>query len=252
MLALLKDIEGRSHPAHASAACTPASEGAWRSRRPALRGAVSLGGQMPPEVLGGNGKRKFPAKWWAFRDGRALVMPAGPVGMKNFTLGARADFEDHPPSHLIPPPPGSAGRRSERLRAKPLDGTGRCCRRGPVPLRRRELLPPPPATLPRARGQEGSISAFVRVERFCHLLVPASAWVFFPAAASEKSISFSSMLSRNWDADAIVIGLIGERGREVMEFIEDDLGKEGLSRSGGCGRDKMKRRWCGARLPMSR
>ena len=40
-----------------------------------------------------------------------------------------------------------------------------------------------------------------------------------------------SMLARNSDADAIVIGLIGERGREVKEFIEDDLGEEGLARS---------------------
>ena len=39
------------------------------------------------------------------------------------------------------------------------------------------------------------------------------------------------MLARNSDADAIVIGLIGERGREVKEFIEDDLGPEGLARS---------------------
>jgi len=40
-----------------------------------------------------------------------------------------------------------------------------------------------------------------------------------------------SMLARNSSADAIVIGLIGERGREVKEFIEDDLGEEGLARS---------------------
>jgi flagellum-specific ATP synthase len=40
-----------------------------------------------------------------------------------------------------------------------------------------------------------------------------------------------SMLARNSGADAIVIGLIGERGREVKEFIEDDLGPEGLARS---------------------
>jgi flagellum-specific ATP synthase len=39
------------------------------------------------------------------------------------------------------------------------------------------------------------------------------------------------MLARNTDADVIVIGLVGERGRELKEFIEDDLGPEGLKRS---------------------
>lgn len=39
------------------------------------------------------------------------------------------------------------------------------------------------------------------------------------------------MIARNTQADVNVIGLIGERGREVREFIENDLGEEGLSRS---------------------
>ena len=39
------------------------------------------------------------------------------------------------------------------------------------------------------------------------------------------------MLAKGADTDVIVIGLIGERGREVREFIEDSLGEEGLRRS---------------------
>ncbi len=39
------------------------------------------------------------------------------------------------------------------------------------------------------------------------------------------------MLARYTANDCSVIGLIGERGREVQEFIEDDLGEEGLARS---------------------
>ena len=39
------------------------------------------------------------------------------------------------------------------------------------------------------------------------------------------------MISRNSSADINVIGLIGERGREVREFIENDLKEEGLKKS---------------------
>ena len=39
------------------------------------------------------------------------------------------------------------------------------------------------------------------------------------------------LITRHTDADIIVVGLIGERGREVQEFIEEILGKEGMARS---------------------
>lgn len=43
--------------------------------------------------------------------------------------------------------------------------------------------------------------------------------------------SLLSMIARGTDAEVTVIALVGERGREVREFIEDDLGPEGLARS---------------------
>ncbi|WP_159599285.1 FliI/YscN family ATPase [Agromyces humi] len=43
--------------------------------------------------------------------------------------------------------------------------------------------------------------------------------------------SLLSMIARGTDAEVSVIALIGERGREVREFLEDDLGEEGLARS---------------------
>ena len=52
----------------------------------------------------------------------------------------------------------------------------------------------------------------------------------FSSAGVGKS-TLLSMLARHSETDAIVIGLIGERGREVREFIEHNLGKEGLSKS---------------------
>ncbi|HVZ28553.1 MAG TPA: hypothetical protein VG798_07865, partial [Rhizomicrobium sp.] len=56
-------------------------------------GAVSLGGQCRISI--GN-NRKIPCEVIGFRDGRALVMPLGPLD--GITLGARADFEDTPPA----------------------------------------------------------------------------------------------------------------------------------------------------------
>ncbi len=52
----------------------------------------------------------------------------------------------------------------------------------------------------------------------------------FAAAGGGKS-TLLGMMARNSAADIIVIALIGERGREVREFIENDLGPEGIKRS---------------------
>ena len=52
----------------------------------------------------------------------------------------------------------------------------------------------------------------------------------FAGSGVGKSVLLS-MMTRNTEADVIVVGLVGERGREVKEFIEHSLGSEGLKRS---------------------
>ena len=54
----------------------------------------------------------------------------------------------------------------------------------------------------------------------------------FSGSGVGKSVLLS-MLARNVAADVSVIGLVGERGREVQEFLQDDLGPSGLARGGG-------------------
>src|SRR5262249_5610788 len=53
--------------------------------------------------------------------------------------------------------------------------------------------------------------------------------IFAPAGAGKSSLM--GMLARSAEADVNVIALIGERGREVREFIEHSLGEEGMARS---------------------
>jgi len=52
----------------------------------------------------------------------------------------------------------------------------------------------------------------------------------FSGSGVGKSVLLS-MMARYTAADVSVIGLVGERGREVQEFLEDDLGEDGLARS---------------------
>lgn len=52
----------------------------------------------------------------------------------------------------------------------------------------------------------------------------------FAGSGVGKSV-LMGMIARNTNADVNVIGLIGERGREVREFLEKNLGEEGLARS---------------------
>jgi flagellar biosynthesis/type III secretory pathway ATPase len=62
------------------------------------------------------------------------------------------------------------------------------------------------------------------------------------------------MMTRNTEADITVVGLVGERGREVGEFVEDSLGAEGLRsvRSSMCLYLRRKSRCCACGPPWPR
>lgn len=180
-------------------------------------GAVRLGGQVHLSV--GHNKT-ISCEVVGFRDGRALVMPLGPL--EGIALGARADFEDRPAA--IRPSSAWLGRVIDGF-GNPMDG------KGPLPQGTKPypLKAPPPLATRRARIG-GKLDMGVRAMNAFTTLCAGQRMGIFAGSGVGKS-TLLAMLARNTNADAIVIGLIGERGREVKEFIEDDLGESGLARS---------------------
>lgn len=82
---------------------------------------------------------------------------------------------------------------------------------------------------PRARVGERVDTGVRALDIFAPLCVGQRLGLFAGSGVG-KSVLLS-MLARWTGCDVAVIGLIGERGREVQEFVEDDLGAEGLARS---------------------
>ena len=136
--------------------------------------------------------------------------------------GSRADLSAGQPG--LRPSAGWLGRVVDGL-GRPVDG------KGPLPqgpVQRRIKAAPPPAS---ARARVGGrIETGVRALDLFAPLCRGQRLGLFAGSGVGKS-TLLSMLARWTECDVAVIGLIGERGREVQEFIQDDLGEEGLARS---------------------
>lgn len=107
---------------------------------------------------------------------------------------------------------------------RPIDGLGPLRFDGRVPVDAEA-----PSALERARI-DTPVEMGVRVLDTLATVGRGQRIGLFAGSGVGKS-SLLSMIARGTDAQVNVIALIGERGREVREFLEDDLGPEGLARS---------------------
>lgn len=117
------------------------------------------------------------------------------------------------------------------LRGRVLDGLGRPIDGGP-PLRDVEHVPvtnDAPSAMSRPRIVE-QVSLGIRA---LDTLVPCGRGqrLGIMAGSGVGKSTLLSMAARGTDADVSVIALVGERGREVREFLDADLGPEGLARA---------------------
>lgn len=165
------------------------------------------GVDVPCEVIG-------------FRDARALLMPFGTL--EGIGLGCPAVIQRT--QAVVCPDDRWLGRVINAL-GQPIDGKGPLMPGGhPIPLKNK-------APAPHARQRMGGkLDLGVRAVNTFLSTCSGQRMGIFSGSGVGKSVLLS-MMARYTEADVTIIGLVGERGREVQEFLEDDLGPDGLARS---------------------
>jgi flagellum-specific ATP synthase len=165
------------------------------------------------------GNEKTYAEVVGFRENKVLLMPFGDIS----GIG--------PQSHVIATGSSLQVAVGEDLKGRVIDGLGNPIdHKGSFKVEDYYYVEnTPPSPLSRNRISEvlplgiKAIDGFLTVGRGQRLGI-------FAGSGVGKS-TLMGMIAKNTTADINVISLIGERGREVREFIERDLGEEGLKRS---------------------
>jgi flagellum-specific ATP synthase len=166
-----------------------------------------------------NGGAPVPAEVVGFRDSRALLMPLGEL--RGLGPGSRIRVVRDSASLAV----------GDNLLGRVVDAMGRSLDGRPLEPMEREM---PLYALPAGPMERSTIAdpLDLGIRSINALLTCGQGQRMGIMAGSGvgKSVLLG-MMAKNTRADVNVIALIGERGREVREFIERDLGKEGLARS---------------------
>ncbi|MDY7103134.1 MAG: FliI/YscN family ATPase [Actinomycetota bacterium] len=169
-------------------------------------------------ILGDDGR--IPAEVIAVDDDDVRLMPfASPVG-----LGPGRDVESTGAHLRVPLGDGIVGRVLDAL-GRPADGAGPI--KGAVESVDVESAPVP--AMARGRISEPLQLGVRAVDTL--LTCGRGQRVGIMAGSGVGKSTLLGMLARGTDADAVVVALVGERGREVREFLEDDLGPGGRERA---------------------
>ena len=171
------------------------------------------------EIRGGHAGQSIEAEVVGFRDGRVCLTPLGsPLGIG---IGAIVVAKGHP----FQCPVGEAflGRVVDAC-GRPLDGRGDI---GHEEMRMLHVEPRP--VLSRQRIGEVLETGVKSIDTFLPLGKGQRVGLFAGSGVGKSTLL--GMITRGIHADVNVVALIGERGREVREFVEDHLGEEGLARA---------------------
>ncbi|MBD3344696.1 MAG: flagellar protein export ATPase FliI [Chitinivibrionales bacterium] len=170
-------------------------------------------------ILESNGTFHGHAEVVGFRKNQTLLMPLGPI--EGIHPGLSVVGTKRP--HMVGVGPHLLGRVLDGL-GNPLDNKGLI-----RPENYRPVFSNAPNPLLRKRISEPFETGVKAIDTFTTIGKGQRIGIF-SASGVGKSVLLG-MLAQNCRSDINVIALIGERGREVREFIERDLGEEGLKRS---------------------
>jgi len=166
------------------------------------------------------GATRRPAEVVAIRIDSVVLMPIGSI--EGIAAGDRVEASGEPPRLSVGE--GLIGRVVD-YSGRPIDG------KGPVggPTTRVDIAGSIPNPLDRQRILE-PLDLGVRVLDTM-LTCGRGQRIGILAGSGVGKSTLLGMVARGTNADVVVVGLIGERGREVREFLEDDLGPDGAARS---------------------
>jgi flagellum-specific ATP synthase len=154
-----------------------------------------------------------------FRAGRLLATPLGPVA--GVRPGARVTHSTRGAD--VPVGPGMLGRIFDAF-GDPLDE-----RAAPPATSSRPLRSAPPQAISRKPIDKAFVTGVRAIDAMLTLGQGQRVGIF--AGSGVGKTTLLGMICRSSQADVNVIGLVGERGREVNDFLRTALGEEGLARS---------------------
>lgn len=165
------------------------------------------------------GRDPLDAQVIGFRDDRVLLMPFGDaqgvsIGTEVRAVGTRRD---------VPVGEAMLGRVVDAL-GQPIDGNGPIACVAQMPLHRAPIAP-----LDRAEVSETLETGVRSIDTLITLGRGQRVGIFAGSGVGKSTLL--GMLTRKAKADVIVVAMVGERGREVGDFIAESLGEEGLRRA---------------------
>lgn len=166
-----------------------------------------------------NGMEPIISEVVGFKEDKILLMPLG--DMMGIGLGSKVVASGNTLNVNV----------GDELIGRVLDGLGNPIdNKGPInTLKSYTVTKSPPNPLARKKIQEPLSFGVKAIDGLLTCGKGQRIGIFAGSGVGKSTLM--GMISRNSTADVNVIGLIGERGREVREFLENDLKEEGLKKS---------------------